>query len=57
MQRPKVEKVVTMVGLTSDNSQSNKGTPYLAELDVKLHKTPEGTEAVSYTHLQSMVFL
>lgn len=45
MQRPEVEKVVTMVGLTSDNSQSNKGTPYLAELDVKLRKTPEGTEA------------
>lgn len=45
MQRPEVEKVVTMVGLTSDNSQSSKGTPYLAELDVKLRKTPEGTEA------------
>lgn len=42
--RPEVDKVVTMVGLTSDNTQSNKGTPYLAELNVKLHKQSEGTE-------------
>lgn len=45
MKRPEVEKVVTMVGQTSDNSQSNKGTPYLAELNVKLKKLKEGTEA------------
>lgn len=45
MKRPEVEKVVTMVGQTSDNSQSNKGTPYLAELNVKLKKQKEGTEA------------
>ena len=44
MQRPEVEKVVTMVGLTSDNGQSNKGTPYLAEMNVKLKKIPGGTE-------------
>ena len=44
MQRPEVEKVVTMVGLTSDNGQSNKGTPYLAEMNVKLKKVPGGTE-------------
>lgn len=44
MQRPEVEKVVTMVGLTSDNGQSSKGTPYLAEMNVKLKKVPGGTE-------------
>ena len=44
MQRPEVEKVVTMVGLTSDNGQSSKGTPYLAEMNVKLKKVPCGTE-------------
>lgn len=44
MSRPEVEEVITMVGLTSDNTQSAKGTPYLAELDVKLKKQKEGTE-------------
>ena len=36
LSRPGTDRVVTMVGLTSDNTQSTKGTPYLAELDVKL---------------------
>ena len=44
MQRPEVEKVVTMVGLTSDNGQSSKGTPSLAEMNVKLKEVPGGTE-------------
>ena len=44
MNRREVENVVTMVGLTSDNTQSTKGTPYLAELDVKLKKQKEGTD-------------
>lgn len=44
LSRPEVENVVTMVGLTSDNTQSTKGTPYLAELDVKLKKQKEDTE-------------
>ena len=44
MQRPEVEKVVTMVGLTSDNGQSSKGSPYLAEMNVKLKEVPGGTE-------------
>ena len=44
MERPEVEKVVTMVGLTSDNGQSSKGTPYLAEMNVKLKEVPGGTE-------------
>lgn len=34
--KPEVAGVVTMVGLTSDNTQSTQGTPYLAELNVKL---------------------
>lgn len=34
--KPEVSKVVTMVGLTSDNTQSTQGTPFLAELNVKL---------------------
>lgn len=45
LSRPEVDKVVTMVGLTSDNTQSTKGTPYLAELDVKLKKQKEDTES------------
>lgn len=44
MERPEVDNIVTMVGLTSDNTQSNKGTPYLAELNVKLKKQKENTE-------------
>lgn len=44
MQRREVEKVVTMVGLTSDNGQSSRGTPYLAEMNVKLKEVPGGTE-------------
>ena len=34
--RPEVKSVVTMVGLTSDNTQSSQGLPYVAELNVKL---------------------
>lgn len=45
MSHPEVDKVVTMVGVTSDNTQSTKGTPYLAELDVKLKKQKENTES------------
>lgn len=45
LSRPEVDKVVTMVGLTSDNTQSTKGTPYLAELEVKLKKQKEDTES------------
>lgn len=31
-----VEKVITMVGITSDNTKSSRGTPYLAEMNVEL---------------------
>lgn len=44
LEHPEVESVITMVGLTSDNTQSTKGTPYLAEMNVKLKKTDENTE-------------
>jgi HAE1 family hydrophobic/amphiphilic exporter-1 len=39
-----VEKVLTMVGTTSDNTQSSQGTPYLAELNVKLVPRNERTD-------------
>lgn len=42
--RSEVEDIITMVGLTSDYTQSTKGTPYLAELNVKLKKQKENTE-------------
>lgn len=34
--KPEVLDVTTMVGVTSDNTQSTQGTPYLAEIEVKL---------------------
>jgi hydrophobic/amphiphilic exporter-1 (mainly G- bacteria), HAE1 family len=45
--KPEVTKVVTMVGVTSDNTQSSQGTPYIAELNVKLvpaNKRKESTK-------------
>jgi len=42
--RSEVEKVLTMVGTTSDNTQSTQGTPYLAELNVKLVPRNKRTE-------------
>jgi HAE1 family hydrophobic/amphiphilic exporter-1 len=45
--KPEVVDVVTMVGVTSDNTQSTQGTPYLAELNVKLvpaNKRKESTK-------------
>jgi len=34
--QPVVDKVITTVGVTSDNTQSTQGTNYLAEMNVKL---------------------
>ncbi|MFA9390530.1 MAG: efflux RND transporter permease subunit [Prolixibacteraceae bacterium] len=34
--QPGVQKVITTVGITSDNTKSSQGTPYLAELNVEL---------------------
>lgn len=34
--KPEVTEVVTMIGLTNSNNESTQGTPYLAELTVKL---------------------
>lgn len=45
LSKEEVDEVVAMVGVTSDNTQSTKGTPYLAELNVKLHPQKEGTES------------
>ena len=36
MALPEVEKVITNVGGTSDNTQSARGIPYMAEMNVKL---------------------
>jgi len=36
MALPEVEKVITNVGGSSDNTQSSRGIPYIAELNVKL---------------------
>lgn len=36
LDKPEVVEVVSMVGLTNSNNESTQGTPYLAELTVKL---------------------
>ena len=46
--KPEVTKVVTMVGVTSDNTQSSQGTPYLAELNVKLVPANERKDDTKY---------
>jgi len=46
--KPEVAGVVTMVGLTSDNTQSTQGTPYLAELNVKLVPANQRKQATKY---------
>ena len=46
--KPEVASVITMVGLTSDNTQSTQGTPYLAELNVKLVPAKERKDDTKY---------
>jgi len=36
LQKPEVKETVTMIGMTNSNSESNQGTPFLAEIKVKL---------------------
>ncbi len=36
--QPEVSSVVTTIGTTSDNRQSSQGTPYIAEMNVKLRQ-------------------
>ncbi len=36
LQKPEIKETVTMIGMTNSNSESNQGTPFLAEIKVKL---------------------
>src|SRR5574344_9067 len=45
MAKPEVKEAVTMIGLTSGNNQNTQGTPYLAEINVKL--VPPGKRSMS----------
>ena len=44
--KPEITEVVSMVGLTSSNNESNQGTPYLAELKVKMVPPAERKQSV-----------
>ena len=46
LDKPEVTEVVSMVGLTSSNNESNQGTPYLAELKVKMVPPSERQQSV-----------
>lgn len=46
MQQKEIVEVVSMVGLTSSNNQSNQGVPYLAELKVKMVPPSERMKSV-----------
>ena len=46
MQQNEIVEVVSMVGLTSSNNQSNQGVPYLAELKVKMVPPSERKKSV-----------
>lgn len=46
MQQKEIVEVVSMVGLTSSNNQSNQGVPYLAELKVKMVPPSERKKSV-----------
>lgn len=36
LEKPEVKETVSMIGITNSNNDSNQGTPYLAEINVKL---------------------
>ena len=46
LDQPEIEEVVSMVGLTSSNNESNQGTPYLAELKCKMVPPSERGKSV-----------
>jgi len=46
LDRPEVVEIVSMVGRTNSNTESSRGTPYLAELKVKLVPPSERSESV-----------
>ena len=46
LDQPEITEVVSMIGLTSSNNQSNQGTPYLAELKAKMVPPTERSKSV-----------
>ena len=46
LDQPELTEVVSMVGLTSSQNESNQGTPYLAELKVKMVPPSERSKSV-----------
>ena len=46
LDQPEITEVVSMIGLTSSNNESNQGTPYLAELKCKMVPPSERSKSV-----------
>lgn len=46
LEQKEIKEVVSMVGLTSSNNESNQGTPYLAEIKVKMVPPSEREKSV-----------
>ena len=46
LSQPEIIEVVSMAGLTSSNTESNQGTPYLAELKAKMVPPSERSKSV-----------
>ena len=46
LSQPEITEVVSMAGLTSSNTESNQGTPYLAELKAKMVPPSERSKSV-----------
>lgn len=46
LDKPEITEVVSMVGITGSNNQSNQGTPYLAELKCKMVPPSERENSV-----------
>ena len=46
LSQPEITEVVSMAGLTSSNTESNQGTPYLAELKSKMVPPSERSKSV-----------
>lgn len=47
LEKPGINQIVSMVGRTNSNTESNQGIPYLAELKVKMVPPSERDESVS----------
>jgi HAE1 family hydrophobic/amphiphilic exporter-1 len=53
LKKTEVKETITMVGMTNSNNESNQGTPYLAEINVKL--VPPKERKLSTTLLVSQL--